>query len=236
MEKYLQFHISILFVQIQNSAFPLAITLWFSSWESQQPLLTILRSQDDRCRICQEKPETIDHILSACSQLAKHEYILRHNKICAYVHWCLCKKYKIPDTSTRWYEHEPKPVVTNEEITIIYDQQIHTDRTVPANKPDIVVKNVKDKKCVLIDVSVPCDANLISKEAEKKLKYRTLAIEVSKMWNLKTIIVPVIIGALGTIPKTLGENVKKLEGDISLHKIQDIALCGSAQILRKTIY
>ncbi|KAI5720738.1 hypothetical protein M8J77_011121 [Diaphorina citri] len=99
-----------------------------------------------------------------------------------------------------------------------------------------VVKNVKDKKCVLIDVSVPCDANLISKEAEKKLKYRTLAIEVSKMWNLKTIIVPVIIGALGTIPKTLGENIKKLEGDISLHKIQDIALCGSAQILRKTIY
>ncbi|KAI5738482.1 hypothetical protein M8J77_007684 [Diaphorina citri] len=193
-------------------------------------------TDDDRCRICQEKPETIDHILSACSQLAKHEYILRHNKICAYVHWCLCKKYKIPDTSTRWYEHEPKPVVTNEEITIIYDQQIHTDRTVPANKPDIVVKNVKDKKCVLIDVSVPCDANLISKEAEKKLKYRTLAIEVSKMWNLKTIIVPVIIGALGTIPKTLGENIKKLEGDISLHKIQDIALCGSAQILRKTIY
>ncbi|KAI5743322.1 hypothetical protein M8J77_016833 [Diaphorina citri] len=85
-------------------------------------------------------------------------------------------------------------------------------------------------------VSVRCDANLISKEAEKKLKYRTLAIEVSKMWNLKTIIVPVIIGALGTIPKTFDENIKKLEGDISLHKIQDIALCGSAQILRKTIY
>jgi hypothetical protein len=51
-----------------------------------------------------------------------------------------------------------------------------------------------------------------------------------------SIIVPVIIGALGTIPKTLYENIKKMESNISLHKIQDIALCGSAQILRKTIY
>ncbi|KAL1451137.1 hypothetical protein WDU94_003426 [Cyamophila willieti] len=191
---------------------------------------------DDRCRICQEKSETIDHILSACPQLAKHEYILRHNKICTYVHWCLCKKYNIPGIATRWYEHEPKPVVNNEEVTILYDTQIHTDRTVPANKPDIVIKNLKEKHCTLIDISVPCDKNLISKEAEKKLKYRTLAIEVSKMWNLKTLIVPVIIGALGTIPQTLHNNIKTLEGNISIHKIQDIALCGSANILRKTIY
>lgn len=73
---------------------------------------------------------------------------------------------------------------------------------------------------------------------EKKLKYRTLQIEVSNMWNLKTSIVPIIIGALGTIPQTQLSNINALNCNlISLHNIQDIALCESNNmyILRKTI-
>ncbi|KAI5730942.1 hypothetical protein M8J77_002442 [Diaphorina citri] len=84
---------------------------------------------------------------------------------------------------------------------------------------------------VLSQLNPAHNHNLKALVPHGSLKLSTVA-RVSKMWNLKTIIVPVIIGALGTIPK----NIKKLEGDISLHKIQDIALCGSAQILRKTIY
>ena len=39
---------------------------------------------------------------------------------------------------------------------------------------------------------------MIKKEAEKILKYKDFTIEIQRMWNVKTNVVPVIIGATGT--------------------------------------
>ena len=44
--------------------------------------------------------------------------------------------------------------------------------------------------------------NVIKKEAEKILKYKDLTIEIQLMWNVKTNVIPVIIGAIGTISKS----------------------------------
>jgi hypothetical protein len=40
------------------------------------------------------------------------------------------------------------------------------------NRPDIIIKNKKDKICLLIDVAIASDRNVIQKETENKLKYR----------------------------------------------------------------
>jgi hypothetical protein len=52
---------------------------------------------------------------------------------------------------------------------------------------------------MLLDVSIPGDRNVIQKEAEKILKYNDLTIEIHSMWNVKTRVVPIIMGATGTI-------------------------------------
>jgi hypothetical protein len=70
-----------------------------------------------------------------------------------------------------------------------------------ANRPDIIIKNKKDKTCLLIDVAKPSDKNVIHKEAEKKLKYTNLSIEIQRMWNMKCYVIPVIIGATGIVAK-----------------------------------
>jgi hypothetical protein len=41
---------------------------------------------DSKCRLCQQFDETIDYIMSACSILAKEQYIERHDSVCVCVH------------------------------------------------------------------------------------------------------------------------------------------------------
>ena len=67
----------------------------------------------------------------------------------------------------------------------------------------IIVKNKKEKTCTLIEVAKPADKNVVQKEAEKKLKYKSLCIEIQRMWNLKCTIIPIIIGAIGIVTRSL---------------------------------
>jgi len=47
---------------------------------------------DSKCRLCQQFVETIDHIISACPILAKEQYIKRHERVCAQLHFKICKE------------------------------------------------------------------------------------------------------------------------------------------------
>jgi hypothetical protein len=87
----------------------------------------------------------------------------------------MCKTLGI-ETTENWYSHIPKPVCQHEDITVLWNQGIQTDREVLAYRPDITIKNMKDKICLLIDVAIPSDRNVIQKESEKKLKHKNLSI------------------------------------------------------------
>jgi len=52
---------------------------------------------------------------------------------------------------------------------------------------------------------------VIKKEAEMILKYKDLTIEIQRMWNVKTKVILVIIGAAGTISKLFGKYVTHQE-------------------------
>jgi hypothetical protein len=71
-----------------------------------------------------------------------------------------------------WYEHVPKSVVTNQgdKVTILWNQQVQTDRTIPSNKPDITIRDNEKGKYMLIDVAISGDRSVIKEEAEKILQ------------------------------------------------------------------
>ena len=68
---------------------------------------------------------------------------------------------------------------------------------------------------------------------EKKSKYKDLELEIQRMWHMKTIVILVIVGALGIMRKGMVENIKKVSETASVTEIQKISMLGSAQILRK---
>jgi hypothetical protein len=85
------------------------------------------------------------------------------------------------------------------------------------------------------NIAIPDDSNVNRKETEKLSNYKDLEIDVSRVWKVRTKIVPIIITALGTIKKALGKNLQLLQGHplaIELHKF---TLMSTASIICKVL-
>ena len=76
---------------------------------------------------------------------------------------------------------------------------------------------------------------MIKKEAEKILKYKDLTIEIQRMWNVKTKMMPVIIGATGTISNSFRKYVINITGKHEVKELQKTAILGTAHIIRKIL-
>ena len=87
---------------------------------------------------------------------------------------------------------------------------IHTDGEINASRPDIVIKDKRERRCKIIDVVIPSDNNTSVKVAEKLSKYKDLEIETSWMWDMKTDTTPVVIGALIFVKKGLERNTNNI--------------------------
>jgi len=72
---------------------------------------------------------------------------------------------------------------------------------------------------MLIEVAISEDRNVIKREAEKILKYKDPTIEIQRMWNVKTKVIPVIIGVTGTISKSFRKYVSNIPGK---HEVKEL--------------
>jgi len=129
----------------------------------------------------------------------------------------------------------PKPVCEEGDVTVLWNQAVHADREVTVNRPDITIKNKKEKTCTLIDLAIPADRNVVQKEEEKKLQYKSLYTEIQRMWNLKCMIIPVIIGATGIVTRSVRKNLETVPGKHWLDSLQKTAILGTSHIIRKVL-
>ena len=83
----------------------------------------------------------------------------------------------------------------------------------------------------IIDVAVPGDATVELKEKEKIDKYQDQAKELRKLWKVKKRVVPVVIGALRTIPKGLVGQRESIGVNLDVAQIQKTALLRTVRIL-----
>jgi hypothetical protein len=88
---------------------------------------------------------------------------------------------------------------------------------------------------MLIDVAIPGDRNVIKKEAEKIPKYEDLITEIQRMWNVKTQVRPVIVGATGTISKSFRKYLSSIPGKHDIKELQKTAILGTAHVLQKVL-
>ena len=61
----------------------------------------------------------------------------------------------------------PKPAYEDGDVTVLWNQTVHTDREVTANRPDIIIKNKKEKICILIDVAIPANRNVVQRKRKR---------------------------------------------------------------------
>ena len=121
---------------------------------------------------------------------------------------------------------------------MLWDVSIQTERRLEHIKPDIVVLDKKQKVCLVIDVTCPFDSRINKKEQEKIEYYTDLKKEILKCWSKevdKVMILPIIIGALGTVTKNLRKNIGKLDLNLDVDMLQKTCLLGTARIIRKVL-
>ena len=123
----------------------------------------------------------------------------------------------------------------NEKAIMLWDSPIITDRHVPCNKPDIVIKEKKSDMCQIIDVAIPSDYNIQKKPTEKMSKYVALPIECQRIWNKKVEVIPVIIGSTGIVDKNIKKYIGRIPGHHNFCNLQRSAILGTAHILRKAL-
>jgi len=100
---------------------------------------------------------------------------------------------------------------------------------------NIIFCDNEKRTCMLIDVAISGDRNVIKKETEKILKYKDLIIEIQRMWNVKTKVMPVIIGATGTVSESFRKYASNISRKHEVKELQKTAILGTAHILRKVL-
>ena len=99
----------------------------------------------------------------------------------------------------------------------------------------MIIIDKNSKKTHVVDFAVPADHRIEVSQQRKIENFQDLKRELQKLWNLKISMAPVVIGAFGTIPKSLEKHRNELNVEINISQMQTTILLNSARITRKVL-
>ena len=85
--------------------------------------------------LCDDRDETIDHIISECSKLAQKEYKTKNNWV---IHCEMYKEFKFVNMN-KWYMHSPAPILENDTHQLPWDFDVQKDHLISAGRPDLII-------------------------------------------------------------------------------------------------
>ena len=125
-------------------------------------------------------------------------------------------------------------MLENENLKILWDFSIQTDKKIRANRPDIIFVDKREQTVMFIDVTIPNDHNIIEKKLEKIEKYTDLGIEIKELWNMQRVdIVPIVIGCSGVVDNSFVRYLGKIPAEINVFELQKIVLLNTCYTVRR---
>ena len=182
--------------------------------------------------------ETVLHALGSCPNLSSNLYTTaRHDNVGQHVVEEIVKQENKEST----YRKRPESVTVIGNKEIWWNMPIKTANKVEYNRSNVVIWNRETKVCHLVEISVPLDINISNRQVVKRDKYMPLVSEMQQLYRNYTFkIIPVIVGCIGAIPKSLEQNLKKLGLEDATYKplikkLHKTALLGSVKIMKTFI-
>ena len=131
--------------------------------------------------------------------------------------------------------HKLESVPENKTPKILWDFEINTDHQTLAGKPDLVLINKKKRTCHLVDFFIQVDHWVKMKESKKIDKFLDLARELKNLWNIRVMVIPIVVGTLGMVPKGLELRLGELEMRGRIETIQPTALLSPGDLKRPAV-
>jgi len=179
----------------------------------------------------------VEHVVSGCKGYSFTLYKSRHDEVARSVYYALCRQFGISVAT----DAAIPVVVENDNAKICWDYAHRTSRTLDHTKPDITLLDKENMALYLIEVSVPADHHVPGVELEKKTKYEPLAaaLKTDSGGRVRRVrIVPLVIGALGTVPELVVPRLGRLgfserEAAALITTAQKAALYGTLRVLKR---
>ena len=127
-------------------------------------------------------------------------------------------------------------MIRNTYAEIACDVKVETERPIAENRPDLVIKDHKQKILYIVDIEVSHRGGIATKEREKIAKYETVRRELSQRTGYKAIVLPYVISWDGNVSTENWKTRKILGISNKIHAyIQQVAMRQTVDIVCRGI-
>ena len=159
------------------------------------------RKMNSACRLCRGAEENIFHVICFCLKLSSSFYLpIRHDQIAKSIYYELKQQIQPTDSQQHPTGQTPPEITKIKEHKIWWNKLVKTTVKIKHTRPDIF-RNNKEKTCTIIEICVPLDTNATNRNVDKEDIYYQLVNQLRMLHpEYRYSIVPIVIGALVTIP------------------------------------